>query len=64
MSAEIKIFPGLHVERPERPNDTLLALHLSKWDFGRLERLAREWNLTDAEAAEMLLSEAMTARNR
>lgn len=41
-----------------------LVLHLSKRDYGRLERLAREWNLTDAEAAEMLLSEAMTTRRR
>lgn len=64
MSADIFILPIVRVDRDtdDAPNSTVLRVTLKKADFSRLEKLAREWNLTDVEAAEMLLSEAIMGR--
>lgn len=64
MSADIIILPMVPVSRLDRPNDTRLTVDLGVRNFGRLERSAREWNVTDAEAAVMLINEALDARGR
>lgn len=62
MSAEIIILPIIRVERPQRSEEFILPLHLHPRTAARLRNRAREWNLSEAEAAEMLLDEALDPR--
>lgn len=62
MSAEIIILPHVRVERSEPPAGSVMVLHLHPRDLARLRRRATEWNMTEVETAEALLSQALDPR--